>query len=264
MAQRNSGGKQMAQLPYLAVIVDLDRTLLRTDKTVSDYTLEVLQAWREAGAFLLAATARPERAITEYRDLIGFHAATTLNGARTVTPDSVYENTIDTEDAVSILEQLLRQEGAVISVEAENGIYANSDIPVWHPAVIDDIGMLPRREKIYKILASHPDMPPEQIAVDLPENVYSTVADKKLRQYMSKAATKWRGIRQMLENVNVETEKAVYFGDDNDDAEPIRRCGYGVAVKNALDHIKEIADEITESNDEDGVARAMDRLWPRK
>ena len=45
----------MAQLPYLAVIVDLDRTLLRTDKTVSDYTLEVLQAWREAGAFLLAA-----------------------------------------------------------------------------------------------------------------------------------------------------------------------------------------------------------------
>ena len=253
----------MAQLPYMAVIVDLDRTLLRTDKTVSDYTLEVLRAWREAGAFLLAATARPERAIMEYRNLIGFHSATTLNGARTVTPDSVYENTIETKDAVSILEQLSGIKGAVISVEAESGIYANTDIPIWHPAVIDDIQKLPRREKIYKILASHPDIPPEQIPANLPETVYSTVADKKLRQYMSKAATKWRGIRQMLESVNLDAEKAVYFGDDNDDMEPIRKCGYGVAVRNALDHVKEIADEIAESNDEDGVARTLDRLWPR-
>ena len=253
----------MAQLPYMAVIVDLDRTLLRTDKTVSDYTLEVLRAWREAGAFLLAATARPERAIMEYRNLIGFHSATTLNGARTVTPDSVYENTIETKDAVSILEQLSGIKGAVISVEAESGIYANTDIPIWHPAVIDDIQKLPRREKIYKILASHPDIPPEQIPANLPETVYSTVADKKLRQYMSKAATKWRGIRQMLESVNLDAEQAVYFGDDNDDMEPIRKCGYGVAVRNALDHVKEIADEIAESNDEDGVARTLDRLWPR-
>ena len=251
------------RMPFRAIIVDFDRTLLHTDKTISAYTVRTLRDRQNAGARLFAATARPERAITAYCEVIPFDAVTTLNGARTITNSAVFENTISRRSAEQILDRLYGIAGMVISVEAENGIYANSDIPVWHPAVIDDIGMLPRREKIYKILASHPDMPPEQIAVDLPENVYSTVADKKLRQYMSKAATKWRGIRQMLENVNVETEKAVYFGDDNDDAEPIQRCGYGVAVKNALDHIKEIADEITESNDEDGVARALDRLWPR-
>ena len=251
----------MAQLPYLAVIVDLDRTLLRTDKTVSDYTLEVLQAWREAGAFLLAATARPERAITEYRDLIGFHSATTLNGARTVTPDSVYENTIDTEDAVSILEQLLRQEGAVISVEAENGIYANSDIPVWHPAVIDDIGELPRREKIYKILASHPGIPADQINVNLPNDTYASVADQKLVQIMSTSATKWNGIQKMLESYGIAPDQAICFGDDNDDLEPIRRCGCGVAVSNALECVRDAADYITQSNDEDGVAGFLTGLF---
>ena len=178
-------------------------------------------------------------------------------------PGGIYENPIDTADALAILEQLSGLEGAVISVEAENGIYANVDIPIWGPTVTDEIWELPRKEKIYKILASHPDLPPEEILIDLPENVYSTVADKKLRQYMNKTATKWRGIVQMLESLNLEAGQAIYFGDDNDDLEPIRRCGRGVAVRNALDPVKEIADEIAESNDEDGVARTLDRLWPR-
>ena len=51
--------------------------------------------------------------------------------------------------------------------------------------------------------------------------------------------------------------KAIYFGDDNDDVEPIRHCGCGVAMSNALDHVKAAADYITESNDEDGVARFL-------
>ena len=250
----------MSQLPYSAVIVDLDRTLLRTDKTISDYTLGVLLDWQRAGAYLFAATARPERAITQYRKMIPFHAVTTLNGARTITPGRIYENTIESSHAEAILEQLVSADGMVISVEAENGIYANTDIPIWQPAVLDDIRVLPRREKIYKILASSPDMKPEQIEIDLPDTVYSTVADKKLRQYMSRNATKWRGIRQLLEDVQLEAEKAVYFGDDNDDLEPIRRCGYGVAVRNALEHVKEAADEVAESNDEDGVARCLERL----
>ena len=253
----------MNQLPYLAVIVDLDRTLLRTDKTISDYTLDVLREWQQAGAYLFAATARPERAITDYCRIIDFQAVTTLNGARTITPDGVYENTIATEDALSILEQLSGIDDMVISVEAENGIYANKDIPIWSPRVIEDIGELPRWEKIYKILASHPDCPPEQILIDLPETVYSTVADKKLRQYMGSTATKWRGIRQLLDSAKLEAEQAVYFGDDNDDIEPIRRCGYGVAVSNALDCVKAVADEVAESNDEDGVARTLARLWTR-
>ena len=199
----------------------------------------------------------------DYRRIIDFQAVTTLNGARTITPDRVYENTIATEDALSILKQLSGMEGVVISVEAENGIYANQDIPIWSPRVIEDIGELPRQEKIYKILASHPDCPPEQILIDLPETVYSTVADKKLRQYMGGTATKWRGIQQLLDSVKLEAEQAVYFGDDNDDVEPIRRCGYGVAVSNALDCVKAVADEVAESNDEDGVARTLARLWTR-
>ena len=263
MKPGNMTGEKSVKLPYSAVIVDLDRTLLRTDKSISEYTRNMLQVWREAGAYLFAATARPERAITEYREMIGFDAVTTLNGARTITLDGIFENAIVPEQAAAILKALEQIEGTVISVEAEKGIYANAEIPLWQPEVMKDLSCLPGQQKIYKILASHPEISPEEILIDLPDGVYSTVADKKLLQYMSRAATKWAGISQMLQGTGLSAGQAVYFGDDNDDLEPIIQCGYGVAVGNALAHVKEAADEVAESNDDDGVARCLERLMCR-
>ena len=250
----------MNHLPYLAIIVDFDRTLLRTDKSISAYTVRVLQSWQAAGARLFAATARPERAIGEYRRRIAFDAVCTLNGARTITKDSVIENPIPETSALSVLEQLSGIPDIVLSVEAENGIYANMDIPPWAPKVTDRLRDLPRKEEIYKILASHPELPAEQLAVNLPDDTYFSVADNKLLQVMSRSATKWNGVRNMLDAFGIDPTRAVFFGDDNDDVESIRRCGCGVAVRNALGNVLEAADEVTESNDEDGVARFLDRL----
>ena len=244
----------MNQLPYRAVIVDFDRTLLHTDKTISEYTAGVLRKWQEAGARLFAATARPERAITEYCGIIPFDAVTTLNGARTVTPDTVYENPIAAGEAEAVLDQLYGIPGVFISVEAEKGIYSNVDFPLWQPVVLADLRVLPREQKIYKILASHPEIPADEIPLMLPEDTYTTVAERKLLQVMSRSATKWNGIRDMLDAYGIDRSEAVYFGDDNDDLEPIRRCGCGVAVSNALECVREAADYITGSNDEDGVA----------
>ena len=87
-----------------------------------------------------------------------------------------------------------------------------------------------------------------------------TVADQKLIQVMNKEATKWNGIRMMLDAFQIGTDKAVYFGDDNDDIEPITKCGCGVAVANALPAVLAIADYVTGSNDEDGVAAYLSAL----
>ncbi len=247
--------------PYRAVIVDFDRTLLHTDKTISDDTVKILRIWQEAGARLFAATARPQRAITEYCRLVPFDAVTTLNGARTIAPDTVLEHPISASEAEAILEQLDRIPGAVISVEAGSGIYANTDIPLWAPTVVSNIRTLPRRDKVYKVLVSHPQISVDELPLILPEDTYSTVAEHKLLQVMSRSATKWNGIRNMLDAFGIDPGQAVYFGDDNDDIEPIRNCGCGVAVSNALSSVREIADHITGSNDEDGVAVFLSELF---
>ena len=249
----------MVSLPFQSIIVDLDRTLLRTDKSVSAYTREVLAGCRQAGAYLYAATARPERAIEEYRRMIDFRSVTTLNGARTITPAGVSENPIGFRCAALILEQLCRIDGTVISAETDKGIFANREIPLWQPAVTDNIRKLAEDRTIYKILASHPCLEADRIRIIPPEGTYCTVADGTLLQFMSCSATKWNGIRGMLDHDHIDAEKAICFGDDNDDLEPIRKCGRGVAVSNALECVKEAADAVTLSNDEDGVAKYLER-----
>ena len=246
---------------YRAIIVDFDRTLLHTDKTISGFTVKVLLDLQQSGIRLFAATARPERAITEYCERIPFDAVTTLNGARTIMKGIVLENPIGTRSAEDILRQLDHTAGMVISLETENGLYANTDIPVWKPTVTDNIRKLTGTEKIYKILASHPGIPADQIDVSLPDDTYASVADQKLVQMMSVSATKWNGIQKMLESYGIAPDQAICFGDDNDDLEPIRRCGCGVAVSNALECVRDAADYITQSNDEDGVAGFLTGLF---
>ena len=63
----------------------------------------------------------------------------------------------------------------------------------------------------------------------------------------------------MLEACGISTEDAVYFGDDNDDVEALKLCGTGVAVANAIDAAMNAADVVVESNDEDGVAKWIER-----
>lgn len=242
------------------MIVDFDRTLLHTDKSVSAGTVRVLRECRQAGARLFAATARPERAILDYCAAIPFDAVTTLNGARTIVRDKVYEAAIGRQSAVCVLRQACAVDGAVVSAETGSGLYANTAIPAWQPTVTDRLCALADREKIYKILVSNPRIPAESLCPGLPEDVYLSVADRTLAQVMSREATKWNGIRIMLEAYRIPPEQAVCFGDDNDDIEPLEKCGCGVAVSNALPSVLTIADQVTGSNDEDGVAAFLSRL----
>ncbi|MBO4626614.1 MAG: HAD hydrolase family protein [Lachnospiraceae bacterium] len=250
-------------LPYRAIIVDLDRTLLRTDKTISETTKNALRDWQESGAEVFIASARPERAITEYRDTLGVTSYVTLNGARTITPQGTIENEIPTDSAFAIINQLAEIPGTVISIEAAGGLYANVDIPIWQPIVTDRLADVAKREGVYKVIASHPDLTPEELVLaagEIPQDVYHTIADRKLVQFMSRTATKWNGIQAMLAAAGIPAEQAIYFGDDHDDIEPIVRCGLGVAVANALPQVKEKADDIAATNDEDGVAAYLRRL----
>ena len=64
--------------------------------------------------------------------------------------------------------------------------------------------------------------------------------------------------QKMLSHFNVSPKDAVYFGDDNDDIEPIKNCGLGIAVSNAIPSVLEVADRVIDSNDSDGVAKYIE------
>lgn len=110
-----------------AIIVDLDRTLLRTDKSLSAYTLRTLRKCQETGMLLLAATARPERSITTYWEQVGFDAVTAMNGARVLLPGRTLENGISRASGAEMLARLAAAvPDALISLETSEGAYANA------------------------------------------------------------------------------------------------------------------------------------------
>lgn len=244
-----------------AIITDLDRTLLRTDKIISAYTLEMLQKCHDKGILIMAATARPERAILEYHKQVQFDAMVVMNGASVRIPGHEAEGyPIAGESVKVILERLCKLPDIILSTECGNEVYANIEIPIWNAIVFHEFPKLPTVGPVYKILVSREN---ENIGplveTLLTEDTYCTVANGNLVQIMNKKATKWNGIRMMLEVCNIVPENAVYFGDDNDDIEALRNCGTGVAVENAIEAVKEAADVVVESNDEDGVAKWIER-----
>lgn len=243
-----------------AIITDLDRTLLHTDKSLSDYTAKVFHECRAQGIYVMAATARPMRSMRAYHDQIGFDAITAMNGAIVSLPNRVMEFGISRESGRRIVDKLLCHPDVLLSIETSEGFYANRDIPEWQPIVYDGFPDLPEDIILYKILASSPRKALyEGIEAALTEDVYHTVANQELIQIMSRKATKWQGIQQMLACYGVAPEDAVYFGDDQDDIKPIRKCGLGIAVVNAIPPVLDVADDIAESNDMDGVARYIEK-----
>ena len=145
-----------------------------------------------------------------------------------------------------------------LSIETSGGLYSNRDIPVWKPVIYGDFPKLPDDVVLYKILASSSGRELyEKIGQVLTDEVYHTVANGELVQIMDREAAKWNGVQQMLGCFGISPDDAVYFGDDNDDIEPIKNCGMGVAVSNAIPAVMEAAGRRTDSNDEDGVARYL-------
>ena len=166
---------------------------------------------------------------------------------------------ISCENGEKILSAILQYPDVFLSIETSKGLYSNRDIPVWEPVIWDKFPTLPENIILYKILASSQQKPLyEGIETTLTDDVYHTIANNDLIQIMSNEATKWNGIKQMLSHFGVSPSAAVYFGDDNDDIEPIKNCGLGVAVSNAIPSVLDVADRVIDSNDMDGVAKFIE------
>ena len=237
-----------------AVITDLDRTLLRTDKSLSLYTVSVLKECKARGIKVMAATARPERTVRSYDAAIGFDGMTVMNGAKVMVGDQVMTYGIPDNLAEEMLAKVCGRNEFLFSVETGEILYAAEHIPEFEYTLHTGFPKLPARETAYKILVSG-EGATEFVQENLVGGLHCTVANGYLVQIMSEAANKRNGVQVMLDAFGIAPEEAVYFGDDFDDAESMRFCGLGVAVDNAIPEVKAVADKVVESNDADGVAR---------
>jgi Cof subfamily protein (haloacid dehalogenase superfamily) len=244
-------------------VFDLDRTLLRTDKSISNYSIGILNECRARGIRIVFATARPFRTIRPFFDRIEPDALIYHNGAVIdVKKQIISKTSIENEDAKTILSAVLKVlPEATLSVEIDDVLYANFDVSIhWDnvSAKQTDFTDLPERpaDKIIVGVSSMREI--DAIAKVLPSYVYIEMSDSKLGLIMNKDATKLRGVQEIAKRWDIPLSEAIAFGDDYNDLEMLKACGLGIAVSNAIEQVKAASDHVCASNDDDGAARWLE------
>lgn len=247
------------RLSVKAIITDLDNTLLHTDKSLSNRTVAALRKCKEQGIRVMIATARPLRTTQHLADQIGAEELVVSNGAKVIAGGNCIPCGIPQERSAALLNILSTHPAIRITLETGDHAYANKPIREYKTIQCGDLAEMARKEDTMKILV-HLDSQEilEFVKESLPEDMYYSISGGYLIQIMDKGATKWNGIRKMLETVNLSPEEVVYFGDDYDDVQPLKCCGVGVAVSNGIPQAKAAADFVTDSNDADGVAQFIE------
>ena len=242
------------------IVTDLDSTLLRSDRTISEYTASILRRARDKGIKLVFATARPRRTVVQFLGDSAADAMILHTGAAIWVGDkSLGSFGIESKTKDRLLQAFNRDfPRAMISVEIEDINYANFDMKaVWEydNGIISDFVDLPDKpaDKILVEAYSHEEI--ARFAAYLPDDLYIQLCEGMLGLIMHKSATKWAALQVVAAHFGIPVAQAVAFGDDYNDIGMIKGCGIGVAVANAIDEVKAAADYICASNNEDGVAK---------
>ena len=241
------------------ILTDLDHTLLRSDGSVSEYTKRILKKCQDCGILVVIATARywigAERYIEEIQPDYEITTDGTLIHQR---GKQIYSCTIDLKDANQIVQDLLKKNPKTeITVAAGRQVFWNSlhisESERLHKAVYNDYSK-PLSCQINKIAAELPD---SETAAEIANKNHCRLQGyrgENMYAFMSQESGKIQAIRELAKLLKISLNDIVSFGDDVNDMEMLKICGAGVAVSNALKDVKEAADCITLSNDEDGVA----------
>ncbi len=245
--------------------IDLDDTLLRHDGTLSPRTLAALEAWQATGRRIVIATGRPPRTIG--RSLPTFLHATPwicYNGAETRVADQpIYQNLVPAADLFEILTQIEQTTpGRLVGVEINNVLYLNRLAPQrTTPYEVADLFMLDQPAAKILIFSENAEaLPPLTFAVPSTARIMYSARYPHFIQIIGCRTDKAEALRALVASWQMSMTDVVAFGDDTNDVEMVRDSGLGVAMSNAVPEVKAVADRITASNEEDGVALVLEAL----
>ncbi|MFJ1898536.1 MULTISPECIES: HAD family hydrolase [unclassified Streptomyces] len=261
---------------YALVATDLDGTLLRPDDTVSPRTRAALGLAAAAGARHLVATGRPVPGVRELFAALGYRGLAVC-GQGTQVYDAgagrmIRTVGLDREAAAAALGKIEAQVGQVFAAVDQDGpggrtliepgyLMPHPALPAHRTSHRDELWAAP----VIKVLIRHPELDDDTLAAaahaavgELATVTLSGPGTVELQPY---GIDKGAGIAFAAEHLGLDPATAIAFGDMPNDLPMFRSCGYGVAMANAHPLLREAADEVTLSHQDDGVAVVLERLF---
>jgi Cof subfamily protein (haloacid dehalogenase superfamily) len=257
------------------VVCDLDGTLVDSDKQLRSATIAAVARLRAAGIGFAAISARPRSGvmpIVTALDLKGEQAA--FNGGTIFCGDGrvVERHTVD-EVVVRGMFELTRTVAVEPWVFADDrwhaaegrGLHADRERKSSNQEPIVTADFAPFYGDVDKLTFVSDDEPVlrglREQALALFEGRATIVQSQAYYLDVTPlAGNKGAGIRALAESRGIALADTIAFGDQANDLAMIEQAGFGIAMGNAPDKVKERADAVTLSNDADGVAHAIDTM----
>lgn len=246
------------------IVTDLDGTLLKDDKSISTYTENVIKQLRDRGILFVVATARPIRAVKTFLPWVNFDAAIFHNGAVVMDHETILKE-LGIKNPSKIVNAILDDNPDYkIAVESNDVMYSNFNAGEIWPGIdyikTSDFKELEHfyAEKI--IVDAHSVEEMNKLMKYMDDDLYMLPSENRIITIHNIQSSKINGIKILAERYDISLDQIVTFGDDYNDIDMLRSCGMGVAVENALPEVKKAAREITESNEQDGVAKWLERF----
>jgi len=247
------------------IVMDLDGTLLNSEKNVSDYSVSILNECKNMGIKIVIATARAEKQAIRCINLIKPDYMILNGGSLVLNKDKkiIYEKYLQINISDGILNELkMNKNIGVITIETITNYYVSQENVKWHNDFMYGIYynfQKPLSERTYKITVETPN---KKIIKNL-EKKYQEIqiiefsGDNWYGIY-HKEASKLLAIKAIISETNIPMKNIISFGDDFNDIEMIAKCGIGIAMDNGIEEIKKNADFICGSNNQDGVAKWLE------
>ena len=259
-------------MPIRAIAFDLDDTLLHSDLTVSDYTVDVLQRAAQQGIVILPASGRTRDSMFPTVERIGCASAfISCNGADVWTTDRALLKQELLPVALAHEVARFAQERGVYcqtyspdrffySVENEYAVsYAKSsslegeyvgDLTAFIRKPVAKLLMMDTPERIAKLYEEARTLFAGQASLTCSKPYFLECNPLK--------ATKGNALRWCGEHFGFTMDELIAFGDSLNDVSMLEAAGIGVAMGNARDDVKKLGFPVCASCDEDGVARYID------
>jgi Cof subfamily protein (haloacid dehalogenase superfamily) len=243
------------------IVTDLDGTLLRSDKTISDYTRDVFKRCRENGIKIAFASARSTSSIEVYSEIVPIDGFCASNGANNYADDELLVRyTFDKATQLAFTAEL-KALPSLYMLSAKDSEYRYSLDNYKDGVIIYDFPTDCDKDFI-TLQFRCKDLDAAIAILRKYDNIrYYTTTGEDLVDIIPLEATKRNAIVTLCEHWGIAPSEIAVFGDDFNDIDMLTLPGVtAVAMSNAIPEVKAVADYVCGSNDEDGVAKWVEGI----
>lgn len=266
-------------MKYKLIALDLDGTLKNTNNEITLKTKDAIIQAQKLGIKVVLASGRPTPGLRHEATELLFDQyegyLLSFNGARVLdykTKETLFEQTLTIEEAKKVYQRA--KEFGLACMTYDEDIILTEDIDdeyVCIEATINDISKQQvasfdkvLKDPIYKVLLTGKPVYIASIVDAFKEPFGDSLSIYRSAPFfievMAQNIDKAQSLDYLVKKLGIKQEEVIAFGDGYNDLSMIEYAGVGVAMGNAVEGVKEKANIITLSNDEDGIAYTLSEL----